>query len=480
MTSNSLNLNHLVEKYGDNPALIWPEGKLSYHQYFQHISHMSTILKKKGIHPGKKVAILSEVHHLFPVLFFALLNSGGIVIPINPKLPTKKKINLIRKVDCDLVITLDQAFSPDPDNNINVISGNSLFDRSIEIDKAQSFPSLPLEQEATVVFTSGTQGNPRGALHTIGNHYYSALGSNQNIPLNQSDRWMVTLPFYHIAGIAILFRTLMAGGACLIPESARSIQHQISKYNVTHLSLVSTQLHRWMAEDKTIKSSTSLKAILLGGSQILPILIEQALKQKLPIYSSYGSTEMCSQITTTKIEDLKLNPKSSGKLLSNRELKIDKNGEVLVRGKTLGIGYFFRKNIVPFADDKGWFHTGDLGYIDENQDLIITGRQDNMFVSGGENIHPEEIERQLQFYNHIIDVCVVDVRDEEFGARPVAFIKMESDEQINETTLKNDLKEKLATYEIPVRFFAWPEDIENLKPDRNYFRELAKSIMVTE
>jgi len=96
-----------------------------------------------------------------------------------------------------------------------------------------------------------------------------------------------------------------------------------------------------------------------------------------------------------------------------------------------------------------------------------------MFISGGENIYPEEIEQYLQYHNHIIDVCVVDLPDAEYGARPVAFVKLTGDETMNETDLKEYLRDKIAVFKIPDRFFTWPEDVEGLKPDRKFLRELA-------
>jgi len=490
-----LNFINLLEKYRDNPALIWRNGEITYHQYFQYIKYVSSILKREGIQSGSKVVVISEINHHFPILFFAVLISGGTVIPINPKFPVKKIHTLIKEIDCDLVISFDESFSPDPKNMIALLSGNSIFEIFSEKNISDDIPSLTFEKNATIVFTSGTLGNPRGVLHTIGNHYFSAIGSNQNIALDQTDCWLITLPFYHIAGIAILFRTLIAGAACFIPDNAKDFSYCLKNNNVTHLSLVSTQLRRWLANNTEIDSASShesrdainhvstlksLKAILLGGSQIPLNLIEQALQRELPVFTSYGSTEMSSQITTTSGEDLAKNPASSGKILSHRELKIDNNGEILVRGKTLAQGYFFGEDIINFVDTYGWFHTGDLGLFDDNKNLVVTGRRDNMFVSGGENIHPEEIERHLQIMKNISEVCVVDVPDAEYGARPVAFIRMNSNYKIDEPQIRRYLEDKIEGYKIPQRFLNWPEDLDKVKRDRGYLRELAISLISSE
>jgi O-succinylbenzoic acid--CoA ligase len=148
----------------------------------------------------------------------------------------------------------------------------------------------------------------------------------------------------------------------------------------------------------------------------------------------------------------------------------------LVGGNTLGLGYVSGDDIISFVDANGWYHTGDLGHFDDMDNIIVTGRRDNMFISGGENIHPEEIERHLNYYDHIIDVCVIDIPDAEFGARPIAFIKMEGSWQINESDLKNYLKDKIPGFKIPVRFFVWPKEVFSLKPDRKSLRKLANKI----
>jgi O-succinylbenzoic acid--CoA ligase len=398
---------------------------------------------------------------------------GGIIVPINPKIPKNKIAILLKEINSDWLISLDPSFRIKSENNVKILGDLTIVDLHPETNTTGEINALSFSQEATIIFTSGSGGNPKGVLHTIGNHYYSALGSNENIRLNSDDCWMVSLPYFHVAGIAILFRTLISGAACYIPDGNQKVQDQLNRTRVTHLSLVSTQLYRWLEELTPSESGSSLKAILLGGSQISPTLIQQAIQKKLPVHTSYGSTEMSSQITTTSKEDLKNDLHISGKLLSYREMKIDDIGEILVRGETLCKGYISGKKLISCLDSGDWYHTGDVGFLDHNENLIIRGRLDNMFISGGENIYPEEIERQLQVHDQIVDVCVIDIKDVEYGARPVAFVKMDGDEIMNETDFKEYLKDKIAAFKIPDRFFTWPENMDSLKPDREYLRGLA-------
>ena len=479
MPKNCINFNHLVKKYSDSPALMSQTTTLSYYQYFGYINDVSGLLKKEGVHSGSKVVVLSEINFYFPILFFSILVLGGIVVPVNPKFPTMKILSLLADIDCEFIVTFDSGLTPDFEKKFKVLSIESLFKRLVENKRYQIFPSLKFDNFATIIFTSGTRGKPKGVLHTIGNHYYSAAGSNLNIPLNQDDCWMVSLPFYHIAAIAILFRTMIAGAGCFIPDSVQNLSYYIEHHHITHTSLVTTQLHRWIADDNITDSVKSLKAILIGGSYIPQSLIKKALTRELPVFTSYGSTEMSSQITTTSAGDLIKQPVSSGKLLSYRKLKINIKGEIMVKGKTLCYGYVAGKKISGCRDQYGWFHTGDLGLYDRYKNLHVHGRIDNMFISGGENIYPEEIELQLQYQQNIRKVCVVDIPDEEYGARPVAFIKMEDQKVINESGLKKFLGERIESFKIPVKFLDWPEDIGRLKPDRTYLRELAITLVMS-
>jgi O-succinylbenzoic acid--CoA ligase len=472
-----INMQDIQKKHSQKPALIWPDGELSYLQYFRAINNMSETLSEKGVNPREICAVITDINHQFPIIFFAIIKLGGIVLPLNPKSPHNKINEILNKFECDSLISIDSSFTPESGSQTQVICDVFDIENSTDGKDPENNFTFDFEQDVTIILTSGSEGKQKGVLHKLENHFYSALGSNENIPLKPEDCWMVSLPFFHIAGIAILFRTLLTGAACYIPDRNKKTQEQLGHMKVTHLSLVPTQVYRWLQDMESLDIGSSLKTVLVGGSHIPEGLIKSAVQKNLPVYTSYGSTEMSSQITTTRIEDLKLNPKSSGRLLSHRELKIDNSGEVLVRGKTLASGYISHKKNVPFTDDEGWFHTGDLGYVDDNQNLVVTGRRDNMFISGGENIYPEEIEQYLQFHDRIIDVCVVDIPDDEFGARPIAFIKMEGKVRINEIDLKVYLKDKIAGFKIPIRFLPWPEEMGSLKPDRKYFRELAIKIL---
>ncbi|MFQ5454557.1 MAG: AMP-binding protein [Candidatus Zixiibacteriota bacterium] len=260
----------------------------------------------------------------------------------------------------------------------------------------------------------------------------------------------------------------------VIPASGESLITSIKKYKITHLSIVSIQLQRLLNEPDIKETAGYLKAVLLGGSAFSEKLINQAYDLNLKLYTTYGLTEMASQVTTTTAGDSKEKKLTSGKLLKHREIKINNSGEILVRGKTLFKGYFHQRKLITPFDDEGWLATSDLGNIDSDGYLTVTGRKDNMFISGGENIHPEEIEQVLTCSDNIETAIVVPVSDNEYGFRPVAFIRYK-----DKKTKFNSNDLNLPHYKIPIRFFDLAADLLNnsLKPNRKRLQELAEKLI---
>jgi hypothetical protein len=245
----------------------------------------------------------------------------------------------------------------------------------------------------------------------------------------------------------------------VIPAKNVSLSKTLLSRSVTHLSLVPTQLHRLLQTTKGKDALCQLKLILLGGASIPETLLDQSAQLGLNVQTTYGSTEMASQVATGK----------SGfyQVLPFREVRIAADNEVEVRGKSGFLGYLDGTGLHQPFDENGWFKTGDIGLWcskdTKNQgdveSLKITGRKDSMFISGGENIHPEEIERILLQFGKTEQAIVVAVQDAEFGARPVAFLKI--GENFSESKLQKFLGKRLAKFKVPDLFLALPELVES-------------------
>jgi len=224
-----------------------------------------------------------------------------------------------------------------------------------------------------------------------------------------------------------------------------------------------------LAEDDV---PAGLKAILMGASAMPPGLIHEAHSRGLPLHTSYGLTEMASQVSAT-VPDAPLEQlKTSGCVLTHRELRVDEDGEILVRGETLFTGYVEGDQIIRPLDTDGWFHTKDLGIQTSDGFLIVHGRKDNLFISGGENIQPEEIEEAFLDLPGVSDAVVVDVPDPEFGYRPVAFVRRAgTDTSMN---LQEELYRVLPRFKVPKTIYVWPADApEGMKVDRSFMRDRA-------
>ncbi len=459
-------LMNAISKFGDNPAIITESYKLTYFQLANSVMQTIEKLKKLNIATEKPVAIISQNSVEQIILLLALWHLKIIAAPLSLRNPIKVINTQIQEINAAVIFS---------DKNIP-IDHSMLISEIVNISNNEeteiSLNSFDANQDATLIFTSGSSSKPKAVLHTYGNYYYSALGSNKNLPLHRTDRWLLSLPIYHVGGLGIIFRCLQAGAAIVIPPPDFKLSDIIEKNNITHFSLVVTQLRR-LLKDMNNKDLLSLKAILLGGSMISSSLIKEALDLGLPIYKSYGMTEMASQVCTT--EKLNSAVKHSGKILPYRAIKLSSNKEILVKGETLFKGYYLKGKVTNLIDAEGWFLTGDIGEFDNDNNLIVTGRIDNQFISGGENISSEEIENVISELYDFEKVIVVPVSNEEFGQRPVVFISGKFDQ--NEIVKK--LNKKLPSYKIPDYFFKWPEHLTeaSIKPSRKILSQMAEKLI---
>ncbi len=283
----------------------------------------------------------------------------------------------------------------------------------------------------TLMCTSGTMGSPKIAMHSLENHLYSAKNPHPDLALKQSDSYHLSLPINHIGGIAILFRAFCAGASIIIGD--------VHKCFATHFSFVPTQLKRFLASGERLQYKR-LKAILVGGAPIPEKICNWAIELDIPLFLTYGMTETSSQFATARYE--KEFGVHFGMPLKGREIKIDADKEIWVRGKTLFLGYLNTKT----QRVDGWHRTNDLGLVGPNG-LEILGRRDKMIISGGENIFLDELEALFLQIPQISSASISYRSCDEFGCRPVA--RVETTSPISISNIIAQLKELLPRYKIP-------------------------------
>jgi O-succinylbenzoic acid--CoA ligase len=451
----------------DAEALIGPGWVLSYRDLDGKVSAAEGRLEGLGVVAGTRVAVYLPNSADYIVLLLALIRSGAVACPVSTRLPAGGVGPLLRRAGCSALISGEGELAGAVDG-VDMLDPEAIVAGDPGDGKAPESIEVPLGRPATVIFTSGSTGTPKAALHTFGNHYLNAAGSNENISLAPGDRWLHSLPLYHVGGLSILFRCLLAGAAIAMPEHGAPIGESVRGLRATHVSLVSTQLRRLLAEETDL---SGLRAVLMGGGPIPPSLVDRTLARGVPVHTSYGLTEMASQVTTTPPGASAGELRTAGRALPHREVRVSGAGEIQVRGATLFAGYLRHGGTDLPLEDGGWFPTGDLGEIDASGNLTVLGRRDNLFVSGGENVRPEEIEDALSRLPGVDEAVVVPVPDPEFGARPVAFVRRSA----GAGDLARALEAVLPRFKIPKTFHEW-EGAGGMKPDRVALEERASRL----
>lgn len=396
---------------------------------------MAAGLSSQGIKAGEVLACVGQNSVDNVLAYLACMELGAICALIMPQ------------TQVDLEAKLATLYPEKAQANIGCIQLNwplSLY-ANIDLDLRtdQGFTAAyHQDKPASIIFTSGSTGRPKAVVHTSRQHLASASGLLETLPFTQRDTWLLSLPIYHVSGLAIIYRWLLTGAALKLANG----DWQDDLIGVTHASFVATQLQRVL--DSTVLQD--LSHVLLGGSHIPLSLSQQASKRGIETWVGYGMTEAASTVTAKKVDG----SEGVGQVLAKRNLML-KDKRIHISGETLALGYYEQGQIVPLKQHS-WFDTKDLGRW-KNGELHIIGRVDNLFISGGENIHCEEIEAVLHQVPNIIQAIVVPVEDKEFGHRPVAVIKSGFSLDIEE--IEKSLSGELVKFKWPIAYYEMPEHL---------------------
>jgi o-succinylbenzoate---CoA ligase len=280
----------------------------------------------------------------------------------------------------------------------------------------------PEENEACLLFTSGSTGDPKGVSLSYKALFKSALQSNEVTKLNESSCWNVGLPLCHIAGLMTVVRCMVAGSTIFLTKSTgqKGFIEALQSSSLTHTSVVPAMLAEVLNNHPDlIPLLQKLTALLLGGERPALSLLRVARKHEISVYLSYGMTETCSHVTLAP-PDTSLG--SAGRVLAHSRVRINKEnnrieiaGDILFRGYLSGEGSF-----IP--QDEEWFQTQDCGSFDESGDLYVYGRVDDVIISGGEKIDPRVIEDIAAGHPTIAEVAVTKIPHSKWGERPVLWL----------------------------------------------------------
>lgn len=413
-------------------CLIANDRAWSYAQVATRVRMALALLRARHLEAGDRVALTPNVDVDSLVWLYALFELGCPAILVHPRLTDRERSVILGNAQPAHVIT---ARIPDD------VSGD---------DAAE--PSLPsADQTLAIVYTSGTTGRPRGACLSRRAFVASEAAHAANLGWLPQDRWLLGMPPAHVGGLSIVTRSLIARRCVVLlsgsfdPDEAVRV---MAEQRVTLCSLVPTMLRRLLAlEEPAWTPSSELRAVLVGGAPFPDALRELASKRNVPTLTTYGCTEACSQITTQRADQMAT--RGSGAPLPGIDLRIQAD-EIQVRGDVLMDGYFGHdRSGTPWTSD-GWLRTGDFGSFLADGQLLVEGRIDDLIVTGGENVSPQEVEAWLETVPGIMSACVFSLPHDEWGEEVVAAVVTDS-MRYDEDTLRDRLTSELAMHKRPKR-----------------------------
>ena len=462
----------------DRPALIWGQRALTYRELEAWAHALAEQFARAGITAGSRVAALLPREPAAVAAIHALACLGAVLVPLNLRLtPTEMRSQLAQSRATHILTTAGTAARgravAREERVLEITLGEELEQPRIANEASESanrrspfaIPNTQSDRPFVALFTSGTTGTPKAAVLTAANFYWSAVASAFRLGVLPHDRWLLTLPLYHVGGLSILFRSALYGTAVVLPEAEGSFEPEwlyetAAKRRVTLVSLVPTMLHR-LLEAVPKPPPPTLRLVLLGGAAASPELLSRALARGYPVATTYGLTESTSQTATARPEEVRRKPGTVGKPLLYTRLRITdargtdlpagEIGEILVSGPTVFTGYDGNPHATARALQGGWLHTGDLGYLDADGDLWVVNRRSDLIVTGGENVYPAEVEAVLRGHPAVAEACVVGLDDAEWGQRVAAAVTLKPGAQTSPAELEAFCRQHLAGYKVPRR-----------------------------
>jgi len=286
-------------KYPDDIAVKDGSVELSYSQLNTLVKSCQHYLLDLGVSYNDKLVIISENSVNCIAFMFAIWRINAQAFPLNPSLPIYEIKRILKKSNTSFLICKADYVDQSEFNNIRIIDIDEVVFEEVTTDLINC--DINEVNNSLLIQTSGSSSESKIVVLDYSNLYYSALGVLEKIELNRGDNWLLSLPLFHVGGIGVLIRCFLKGASVIIINKEETILENIRVNKITHLSLVSAQLYKLLDETKNKKNlKLNIKSILLGGGSILAGLIEEALEINLPIFTSYGSSEMSSTVSIQK------------------------------------------------------------------------------------------------------------------------------------------------------------------------------------
>ncbi|WP_461198150.1 o-succinylbenzoate--CoA ligase [Enterococcus sp. N249-2] len=446
-------LQRQAQLHPERPAFYWQNKGWSFAALQAEVQQYAAYYEAHLI-AAQRVAIYSENKPEMVFTILALWALGIEVQCLNTRLTNKELAFQLQDADCQLVITdscLDLA-------DVQLLPFGKKNAVAFDIEDRLVYQS---NQIASIMYTSGTTGKPKGVPQTFGNHQASAKATQQNLRISEEDCWLCAVPLYHISGLSIVLRMVQLGISMRLYDrfDPKAMAADLASSKGTVVSLVSKML-RDMLPYVPQEGFLGLRYILLGGGPIDRSLLEQCQHKQLSVIQSYGMTETCSQVVALPPTKATAKLGASGIPLKGVQLQIvdakrhpataineaNRVGEIYLKGAAIVSSYLNARGCEQW-DQEGWFATGDLGYLDEDGYLYVVSRSSELIISGGENIYPAEVEQALQQHSAVAEAAVVGQDNIQWGQEAVAFVVLK--QAASKQVLLDSLENKLAHYKFP-------------------------------
>ncbi|MBP1818657.1 long-chain-fatty-acid--CoA ligase FadD2 [Mycobacterium sp. OAE908] len=457
-------------------AIIDDFGELTFGELDQAAHEVANGLLEKGIKGGDGIAILARNHRWFLIAVYGAARTGARIILLNSEFSGPQIKEVSEREGAKLIIYDDEYFDAvskaepelgklralgtNPDKGESSASTDETLEDFVARNSGKPAPKVT-KHSSIIILTSGTTGTPKGANRSTPPSLAPIGGILSHVPFRSGEITSLPAPMFHALGYLHATIAMMLGDTLLLRRRFKppTVLEDIEKHKVSAVVVVPVMLSRMLdALEKMDKKPdlSSLRIVFVSGSQLGAELAQRALKDLGPvIYNLYGSTEIAFA-TIARPKDLSINPATVGPVVKGVKVKIlDDNGKELPQGD---VGRIFVGNTFPFEGYTGGGHkqiidglmsSGDVGYFDEHGLLYVSGRDDEMIVSGGENVFPAEVEDLISGHPDVVEATALGVEDKEWGHRLRAFVVKSDGASIGEEDIKSYVKEHLARYKVP-------------------------------
>jgi len=485
----SVNASWWVQRWSelqpDKPAILFEDKTISYCELHRQANRTAVWLQSSGIEKGDRVAVLLENCPEFIELYLACSRLGAIFVPLNFRLAPTEIDYLIKHSAPRLFVfshefqkTVDalQLSSYRPPLLVAIVGGSArsatfdnyrdvteLFDGEMPFVTSSMGPADP-EEPHVIMYTSGTTGRPKGAVLSHRKTFFNCLNAEIFFQLAFDDCMLVILPVFHSGGLFIQVSPSLYKGATLLLHrrfDAMKTYNDIAKFRVTKLLGVPTVFRSLLKIDPALRGDiSSLRVCAIGGEKVTPELLDECWNGGFPLRQVMGQTETSILLWASEEESLR-KPGTVGRPVFHSEVTLrdvqgrpvgpNMVGEIVVRGSIMMKEYWRDPAQTEQIFAGGWLRTGDLARMDEDGYYYLVDRAKDMYISGGENVYPAEVERVLKQHDSVEDAAVIGIQDERWGEVGCAFVITKNEIQVSEETLVVHCRERLANYKVPAK-----------------------------